>query len=418
MNLMTRQMQADADAVCGDNAIEIVESEWKKDPNDLKGKVTVFNSFTGILEKAVVKDIIGAISSLNIFAVILFFCCLGVCLKRLNKNDSERRWRDATANCSRGVLAALLRMVVVVIFITPLGMLSLVTYQIARMNNEKYLQVLSGVAMYVLTQFIGQFVHMFIFYPIFSFLTTCHRKAKDGETACSGFGFFGGWVYFGRVWQAPMTAFATSSSAATLPVTLAMVKNQDRGNIPKASADLCVPLGAAINMDGTGLGFPVMIVFTAQAFGYEMPFGEQFVVALIAVVCSIGTAPIPNAGLVYITMLFSATNNEFLSQDEVIGTGLTLILLMDWLVDRFETAQNVWSDCNIARIISIWEEENVACCSVPCACIPGCSNDAKMFMLEDDPEAPAAKDLPEDSTGGVMSDVTSADDGGAPQTGI
>merc|ERR1719238_2111258 len=95
MNLMTAEMRAEANAGCGDDAPIVIDSgDWKKKPSEYKGKITPFNSFTGILEKAIVKDIISATSGLNIFAVILFFCCMGVCLKKLNKNDQERRWRD------------------------------------------------------------------------------------------------------------------------------------------------------------------------------------------------------------------------------------------------------------------------------------------------------------------------------------
>lgn len=187
-----------------------------------------------------------------------------------------------------------------------------------------------------------------------------------------------GWKYFLKVFQAPLTAFATSSSAATMPVTLAMTKT--RGGVSQQAADLVVPLGAAINMDGTGLGFPVMVMFTAQAFGKDLDFASQLMVAVLAVVCSIGTAPIPNAGIVYLTMLMAATGDPLLSSPEVVGVALTLIIIMDWFVDRMETAQNVWSDCNIARIIDIWETDKPPACF---RCIPGCANTASETKWDD-----------------------------------
>merc|ERR1719373_1224008 len=220
-------------------------------------------------------------------------------------------------------------------------MFSLVASNLAKIDNKTYTSVLEGIGMYVVTETVGQLVPMFVFYPIFGYLTTIGKN--NG-------GFFGGWKYFYKVFQAPLTAFATSSSAATMPVTLAVCKDKDRGNISGQSADFTVPLGAAINMDGTGLGFPVMVCFVAQAYNQDLGFGQMLLVAIIAVVCSIGTAPIPNAGIVYITMLMAATNDPLLAHDEVIGTGMTLIIIMDWFVDRVETAQNVWSDCNIAAL--------------------------------------------------------------------
>merc|ERR1719183_2275262 len=261
-------------------------------------------------------------------------------------------------------------MIVLVIQFTPIGMLSLVATKLAVVENSTYVRFLGGIGMYVLTQTIGQLVHMFVFYPLFSWvLTMNHTKPHDG------------WLYFKSVFQAPLTAFATSSSAATMPVTLAVCKDPARGNISQQSADFTIPLGAAINMDGTGLGFPVMVMFTAQAYNQDLGFGQMLLVAIIAVVCSIGTAPIPNAGIVYITMLMAATNDPLLAHDEVIGTGMTLIIIMDWFVDRVETAQNVWSDCNIARIIDIWQRDGTPACV---ACLPGCGAD----FLAGDEETP------------------------------
>merc|ERR550534_1519210 len=69
--------------------------------------------------------------------------------------------------------------------------------------------------------------------------------------------------------------------------------------------------------------------------------------------CSIGTAPIPNAGLVYITMLFTAAGGR-LAEDDVIALGLAMIVILDWFIDRVETAQNVWSDCVACRLFDFW----------------------------------------------------------------
>merc|ERR1712000_235605 len=133
------------------------------------------------------------------------------------------------------------------------------------MDNGDYVNFLGGVAKYVGTQLAGQFVHMFVFYPVFSYVCLkFFSNSKDG--------FLDGYRYFVKVFKAPLTAFTTSSSAATLPVTLMVVKSH--GGVRAAAADLIVPLGSAINMDGTGLGFPVMVGFVAQAHGIDLTAGS------------------------------------------------------------------------------------------------------------------------------------------------
>merc|ERR1712183_254898 len=118
--------------------------------------------------------------------------------------------------------------------------------------------------------------------------------------------------------DAPITALITSSSAATMPVTLRV--NKEAGN----NEDLikfCIPLGAGMNMDGTSLGFPIMVMFTAQLADIDLSSASQFTIAIMAMVCSLGTAPVPNAGLVFLTMLYATAD---LSEDAQ-GLGYALI---------------------------------------------------------------------------------------------
>merc|ERR1719195_761404 len=118
--------------------------------------------------------------------------------------------------------------------------------------------------------------------------------------------------------------------------------------------EFTVPLGATLNMDGTSLGFPIMVLFVSQMgeelYDYDaMSFGNMLLVALLAMTCSLGTAPIPNAGLVYLTMLMEAAD---ITDEKLQGLGMALIVLVDWMVDRVETAQNVTSDSFISAIIA------------------------------------------------------------------
>ena len=107
-----------------------------------------------------------------------------------------------------------------------------------------------------------------------------------------------------------------------------------------------LPLGAAINMDGAAATFPIQIALISQLNGINLDLGKIFIVMILSVIVSIGAAPIPNAGMVYVMMLFEAAG---LGQyaGEAIGT----LFVLDWLIDRMGTAVNVSSDQYVAKII-------------------------------------------------------------------
>lgn len=175
---------------------------------------------------------------------------------------------------------------------------------------------------------------------------------------------FGPHGFFARVWaikQAPLTAFATSSSAATLPVTIEV--NLSTG-ISSGVADFVLPLGAAVNLDGTALGFPIMVMFGAQLFDYAVPFAQQIAVAAVGVMCSIGAAPIPNAGLVYLVLLLS-TAGGILETQGAQETVVALIFALDWFVDRVETAANVFSDCMVVHMLDQRQQAEAQVAEVP-----------------------------------------------------
>jgi len=174
---------------------------------------------------------------------------------------------------------------------------------------------------------IGHSVHLFGFYPALFFATTRGN----------------GWKWFAKIYEAPMLAFATSSSAATLPRSIVVA---EKAGVRKEISDFILPLGAAINMDGTALGFPIMVALIAQLNEVTLDFGTVITIMLLSVVISVGTAPIPNAGMVYLTMLFEAAG-----MGDLAGEGLATLFVLDWFVDRIETAVNVTSDQFVCKII-------------------------------------------------------------------
>jgi len=292
------------------------------------------DSFTGIFKKAIPKNLFTALEGTNILGIIFFFLTLGILIEYRDKDGRrivKKEWRDTLISGSKALLKGVMLMIPPVVRFTPIAMVAILMQKVATVDNLS--QLLATEGKYLLTVLVGHGVHSFIVYPIIIVVMT--KMAVNP------------WTFYRQISLAPFIAFSTSSSAATLPVTLNTLKTVAK--VRPAIADFVAPIGSAINMDGTSLGFPIMVMFTAQLIKYDIDPGSQITVGIIAMVSSIGTAPIPNAGLLYIAMLFTAAGGE-LAKEESIAFGLGMITLLDWFVDRIETAENVLSDCIATKI--------------------------------------------------------------------
>ena len=143
--------------------------------------------------------------------------------------------------------------------------------------------------------------------------------------------------------RAPLSfAFSTASSAATIPLTLNALTT--RLGVSRSVASFAVPLGATINMDGTAIMHGVATVFIANVYGVELVFVDYLIVILLATLASIGTAAVPSAGLITLTMV--------LSQVGVPVEGIALIIGIDRLLDMLRTAVNVAGDGAVACVVA------------------------------------------------------------------
>lgn len=145
-----------------------------------------------------------------------------------------------------------------------------------------------------------------------------------------------------------LTAFSTSSSSATLPVTMDCVEH--RVGVSNKVSSFVLPLGATVNMDGTALYECVAAMFIAQAYGLDITFSTQFIIVMLALLTSIGVAGIPSASLVAISVILAAIGLPL--------EGIGLILVVDRVLDMCRTAVNVYSDAVGAVVIARLEGEN------------------------------------------------------------
>jgi Na+/H+-dicarboxylate symporter len=149
-----------------------------------------------------------------------------------------------------------------------------------------------------------------------------------------------GLAYLTGMGRALLTAFGTASSSATLPLTMECAREND---IDPRATRFVIPLGATINMDGTALYESAAVMFIAQAYGFDMSISQQAIIFVTATLAAIGAAGIPEAGLVTMVIVLSAVNLPL--------EGIGLLLAVDWFLDRFRTAINVWGDSVGAAVI-------------------------------------------------------------------
>jgi Na+/H+-dicarboxylate symporter len=142
------------------------------------------------------------------------------------------------------------------------------------------------------------------------------------------------------------TAFTTSSSSASLPISMECA--EENAGLPNRIVSFVLPLGATINMDGTALYESVAAIFIAQAYGIELTLGSQVVIFLTATLAAIGAAGIPGAGLVTMAVVLKAVGLPL--------EGIGLVLAVDRILDMCRTTVNVWGDCVGAAIIARSEE--------------------------------------------------------------
>ncbi|CAB4062652.1 SLC1A3 [Lepeophtheirus salmonis] len=198
----------------------------------------------------------------------------------------------------------------------PIGVFFLIGGQILEMED---LSLVAGqLGLYFMTVLVGLFFHGFVVLPIIFTIFTRILPFK----------------FIANMTNAFTTAFGTASSSATLPVTINLL--EEKNGVDPRIARFVLPIGATINMDGTALYEAVAALFISQIRGMSMSIGQIIAISITATAASIGAAGIPQAGLVTMVMVLDTVG---LPAEDV-----TIILAVDWLLDRFRTAINVLGD--------------------------------------------------------------------------
>ena len=202
----------------------------------------------------------------------------------------------------------------VIIRLAPIGVFGLMLKIVAKTGFSAFGPLLS----YMSVVAAGLIIHAFVTLPLILYFIARVNPLN----------------FFKAMATALTTAFSTSSSSATLPVTMSSVEKN--AGVSNKISSFVLPLGATINMDGTALYECVAAVFIAQAYGIELSFTQQMIVVVTALLASIGAAGIPMAGLVMMSIILNAVGLPL--------EGVGLIVAVDRILDMMRTTVNVWSD--------------------------------------------------------------------------
>ena len=281
-------------------------------------------ALSDIFIQIVPENIFQAMASNDFLAVIFFAILAGIYISKLdNKNNL------ILSDFFNATFELFMKITMFVIKLAPFGIFGLIVKVVAEQND--FGNMVAKLGTFMLTVIAGILIHSLITLPL---ITRFIGNAKPFK-------------HLNNVKTTLITAFSTASSAAALPLN--MKETNEKSGVSHKITNFTLPIGATVNMDGTAIYIAAVVMFIAQAKGVDMGLKEQILILITALMSSIGTAGVPMASLVIITIIL-----------EVLGLPLellALILPVDRLLDMFRTATNVWGDSCGAVVIAKSEGE-------------------------------------------------------------
>lgn len=282
------------------------------------------------LVEMVPENIILSISDNGLMLQVIFFAIFfGICLAAVpdQKVKSVKKFIDGTNE-------VFLKMVDVVMQAAPFFVFALMAGVLANMADTpgEVFEIFIGLGSYSIVLTIGLAFMIFVFYPLILISVVKEMSYRE---------------FFKRISPAQFLAFSTSSSAATLPVTMECVE-QNVG-VSRNITGFVLPIGATVNMDGTSLYQAVAVIFLAQLHMVDLSLGQQLTIVLTATLASIGSAAVPSAGLVMLIIVLQSVGLNPL--------WIAIIFPVDRILDMIRTVVNVTGDATVSTVIAKSEGE-------------------------------------------------------------
>ena len=282
---------------------------------DVPELTAVSGGLGDIILRMIPQNIFEAFASADMLAIIFFSILFGFFITKV-----QAEYKDFMTNFFNAGFEIMMKMTSFIIMFAPLGILGIVTGVVADQaaDRAKLLNMFQHLGIYMLTVLGGLAIHFFVTLPLILKLI----------------GKVNPFNHYKAMSLPLITAFSTSSSSATLPLTMEAVEHNS--GVSNKITSFVLPLGATVNMDGTALYECVAAMFIAQAYGIELGFIQQMIVVVTALLASIGAAGIPMAGLVMMSVVLTAVGLPL--------EGVGLILAVDRILDMCRTMVNVFSD--------------------------------------------------------------------------
>jgi Na+/H+-dicarboxylate symporter len=274
------------------------------------------------LVNIVPKNPFKAIADGDFLQIVFFAILTGIFLVQIPRDKSE-----PVINFFDGISQAMIVLVEKIMLVAPFAVFTLIAATVAEFGFN----ILQTLLWYSLTVVLGLTILTFVEYPILLKLFTKINVIK----------------FFRAQRQVIAVAFSTSSSAATLPVTMDVCEK--RLGVPNKIASFVLPLGTTVNMDGTALYQAVAAMFIAQVYGFDLNLTQQLTIVLTASLAAIGTAPVPGIGLIMLIIVLKSIG--------VPEEGIALIIGVDRLLDMCRTVPNVIADSLACVVIASSEGE-------------------------------------------------------------
>ncbi|MGY8751387.1 MAG: dicarboxylate/amino acid:cation symporter [Fidelibacterota bacterium] len=316
-------------------------------PNDMKIKLqnTYQSAASGKLEAAqevkersVLQPVVDMVPSnffssasnnRNMLQVVFVAIIIGIALIQIPKEKAR-----PVLEFMEGINDLVIKLVDNIMLLAPIGVFALIAdtiTSVAGNDINNVIELLGALGFYMIAVIMGLIIHMLITYSVVLKLFSKISLKK----------------FYKGIAPAQLLGFSTSSSGATLPVTMECC--EDELGVSEEVSSFVLPLGATINMDGTALYQAVAAVFIAQTLGMDLSVGAQLTIVLTAVLASIGTAAVPGAGIIMLVIILEAIG--------VPSAGIALILGVDRILDMMRTVTNVTGDASVAVAVASSENQ-------------------------------------------------------------
>lgn len=304
--------------------IQVEQIQTSVNTANVQTHITAHESyrFTDAFMQIIPSNIFATFSKGEMLGVIFFSIFFGFCISKIEKSSYSTLFHIFQA-----IFQTMLYLIHIIMKFLPFG----VFFLVSRAFSQTGLKSLSSLGMFTLSVISGLLVFMFIALPLLLKLIAKVRPMR----------------HFKAMGPALITAFSTSSSSATLPITIDCVEK--RAGVSNRICSLVIPLGTSINMSGSALYECVAAMFIAQAYGIDLSLTSQLLLVLLSLITSIGVAGVPSASLVAIIAILKALHLPL--------EGIALFIAVDRLLDMCRTTVNVFSDSCCAILVAKTEGE-------------------------------------------------------------